>query len=262
MWERGDYAGMAHDVLTPLGSTLVAACHVEPGAHVLDVATGSGNAAIPAAEAGADVTGSDLSPALLEAARREAAQHGVAVRWVEADAEALPFEDDEFDVVMSCIGAMFAPHHKQTADEMLRVCRPGGTVGMLNWTADGSIAEFFRVFAPYLPPMPTDTTPPLEWGDLGHVGELFGDRLEDMAVAQASLLVDRFGSPEEFREYYKGRFGPTMTAYAQVADDPDRMAALDREFLDYARRTNHPHKDGSTHYGFDYMVVTGHKRSN
>src|SRR4051812_21722556 len=136
MWASGDYPSMVETFLLPLGPTLVEACGIGPDMSVLDVAAGTGNAAIPAAKAGAKVTASDLTPELFEAGRERAEAEGVQLDWVEADAENLPFEDASFDVVMSSIGAMFAPHHQDVADEMSRVCRPGGTVGMLNWTPE------------------------------------------------------------------------------------------------------------------------------
>ena len=135
MWASGDYVAVARDLVAELGPALVAACQVRPGLRVLDVAAGTGNAAIAAAAAGADVVASDLTPELLEIGRRRAADAGLELDWVEADAEALPFETGEFDVVLSSIGAMFAPRHQRAADELLRVCQPGGTIGMINWTA-------------------------------------------------------------------------------------------------------------------------------
>jgi 2-polyprenyl-3-methyl-5-hydroxy-6-metoxy-1,4-benzoquinol methylase len=136
MWASGDYPSMVETWLLPLGPRLVEASGIGPGMRVLDVAAGTGNASIPAAQAGADVTASDLTPELLEAGRRRAEAADVDIAWVEADAEHLPFEDGSFDVVISAIGAMFAPHHQQTADELVRVCRPGGTIGLLNLTPD------------------------------------------------------------------------------------------------------------------------------
>ena len=134
MWASGDYPSMVETWLLPLGPRLVAASGIGPGMRVLDVAAGTGNASIPAAQAGADVTASDLTPELLEAGQRRADAAGVTLAWVEADAEHLPFDDESFDVVISSIGAMFAPHHQETADELVRVCRPGGTIGLLSWT--------------------------------------------------------------------------------------------------------------------------------
>jgi ubiquinone/menaquinone biosynthesis C-methylase UbiE len=143
MWASGDYPQMVDTFLLPLGPRLVTACGIKPGMKILDVAAGTGNAAIPAAAIGADVIASDLTPKLFEAGRARARSEGVELRWVEADAENLPFEDESFDVVMSSIGAMFAPHHEKVANELVRVCRRGGTVGMLNWTSEGMIGDLF-----------------------------------------------------------------------------------------------------------------------
>ena len=155
---------------------LVAACGIAPGQRVLDVAAGTGNVAIRAAEAGAAVVASDLTPENFEAGRREARARGVEVEWVEADAEALPFGDGEFDVVTSSFGAIFAPDHQAVADELLRVCRPGGTIGMVNFTPEGLAAEFFERLRPLRAarrrPAPSRRS---LWGSEEHVRELFGD---------------------------------------------------------------------------------------
>src|SRR5215211_9470247 len=149
MWASGDYPSMVETFLTPLGPRLVEACGIEAGQRVLDVGAGTGNASIPAAARGAEVVASDLTPELLDAGRARAAAEGVELEWVEADAERLPFEDGSFDVVMSSIGAMFAPHHQDVADELVRVCSPGGTIGMLNWTPEGMIGALFRAMGPF-----------------------------------------------------------------------------------------------------------------
>ena len=163
IWALGDYPAVARDVVWDLGSALVSACDIAPGGRVLDVGAGTGNAAIRAAEAGAQVVASDLEPALVEAGRRAA--NGAPIEWVVADAQALPFADGEFDAVLSCIGAMFAPDHRATAAELARVCRPGGTIGMLNWTPEGMVGGFFGVFAPYAPL--ADGPPPVGLGQRG-----------------------------------------------------------------------------------------------
>ena len=152
MWASGDYAAVAAEVVGALGPVLVEACGVGRGDKVLDVGAGTGNAAIPAALAGASVVASDLTPELLEIGRRRAEERGVELDWRQADAEALPFDDGEFDTVMSCIGVMFAPHHQASADEMLRVCRPGGTIGLLSWTPEGFVGQMFATMKPYAPP--------------------------------------------------------------------------------------------------------------
>ena len=154
--------------------------------RVLDVAAGTGNASIPAARAGADVTASDLTPELLEAGRRRADAAGVTLAWVEADAEHLPFEDESFDVVISSIGAMFAPHHQETADELVRVCRPGGTIGLLSWTPEGMIGTLLRTLGPFAPPPPPGAQPPPLWGSEAHLLELFGAGVELRHAASAT----------------------------------------------------------------------------
>ena len=151
VWALGDYHRFAKATIWQLGEMLVGACGITAGQRVLDVAAGTGNTAIRAAEAGAEVVAADLTPENFAAGRREAAARGVELEWVEADAEALPFADGEFDVVTSSFGAIFAPDHQKVADEMLRVCRPGGTIGMLNFTPEGLISGFFAALAPYMP---------------------------------------------------------------------------------------------------------------
>jgi 2-polyprenyl-3-methyl-5-hydroxy-6-metoxy-1,4-benzoquinol methylase len=163
-WALGDYHRFARETVWGLGPVLVEACGISTGQRVLDVAAGTGNTAIRAAEAGAQVVASDLTPENVQAGRREATAHGVELEWVEADAERLPFDDREFDVVTSSFGAMFAPNHQAVADELVRVCRPGGTIGMLNFTPEGLAADFFGVLAPYAPGPPPGGLPPLMWG--------------------------------------------------------------------------------------------------
>ena len=151
---------------------------------MLDVGAGSGNAAIPAALAGADVIASDLTPELFDRGRAQAAQRGAELSWVEADAEALPFPDKDFDTVLSCVGVMFAPHHQASADELIRVCRPGGTIGLLNWTPEGFVGQLFATMKPYAPPPPPGAQPPPLWGSEDHVRALFGDRVTDVVARQ------------------------------------------------------------------------------
>ena len=169
MWAFGDYPAVATDLVSSLGPILVDACQIRPGDRVLDVAAGTGNAAIPAAEAGARVVASDLTPELLETGQREAGRRGTTLEWRQADAEDLPFADGEFDTVMSCLGVMFAPFHQASADELIRVCRPGGTIGLVNWTPEGFIGQMFATMKPYAPPPPPGAQPPPLWGREDHV---------------------------------------------------------------------------------------------
>jgi ubiquinone/menaquinone biosynthesis C-methylase UbiE len=171
----GDYPKVAAELIPTLGPELVRAGRVRPGQRLLDVGAGSGNAAIPAAARGATVVASDLTPELFDAGRRIAAERGVDLEWAEADAEALPFADAAFDVVMSSGGAMFAPRHQVVA-ELVRVCKPGGTIGMINRTPQSFIGNLFSTMAPYAPPPPPGASPPPLWGDEQHVRECSATR--------------------------------------------------------------------------------------
>jgi ubiquinone/menaquinone biosynthesis C-methylase UbiE len=216
MWASGDYPSMVETFLLPLGPRLVEACQIGPGMRVLDVAAGTGNASIPAAEQGATVTASDLTPELLEAGRQRAEAKGLALEWVEADAENLPFDDESFDVVMSSIGAMFAPHHQEVADELVRVCRPGGTIGLLSWTPEGMIGALFRTMGPFAPPPPPGAQPPPLWGSEAHVHELFGERLEFRSLEREVLKITAFEHPHDYATHFKDRYGPTIAARANA----------------------------------------------
>jgi SAM-dependent methyltransferase len=260
LWASGDYPAVASELIPELGPRLVTASGVRAGQRVLDVAAGSGNAAVPAAAAGATVIASDLTPELFDAGRAHAARQGVELEWVEADAEALPFEDNSFDVVLSCVGAMFAPHHQVTADELVRVVRPGGTIAMINWTPTGFIGKLFATMKPYAPPPPPGATAPPLWGDENHVRELFGDNVSELKTRRDTVLFDHSASPLEFREYWKRNYGPTIAAYRFNADNPDRVADLDRDFLAFLESSNGASEPGHTAYEAEYLVVTATKR--
>ena len=255
-WALGDYHRFATELVWEVGQVLVDACGISAGQRVLDVAAGTGNVAIRAAEAGAQVVASDLTPENFEAGRREARARGVELEWVEADAEALPFANAEFDVVTSTFGAMFAPDHQAVADELVRVCRAGGRIGMANFTPEGLGAEFFQVFAPYVPSPPPEALPPVLWGNEEHVRELFGDRLASLELTRRHY-VERAANPRDYCEFFKTTFGPVIAAYASLADDPDRSADLDREFLDFAMRSN----QGAPAGPYEYLLVIAHKRT-
>ena len=257
MWALGDYSAVAAEIIPSLGPILVEATGVRPGDRVLDVAAGAGNAAIPAALAGGRVVASDLTPELFETGRRDAARQGVSIEWREADCEALPFEDAAFDIAMSCVGVMFAPHHQASADELLRVTRPGGSIGLLSWTPAGFIGQMFATMKPYAPPPPPGAQPPPLWGDEAHVRELFGDRVTDVKARTQRLVVSMFDRPEAFREYFKRTYGPTIVAYRNIGEDPERVAALDRDLDDLARRFG---LDGeSTTMEWEYLLFTARR---
>jgi ubiquinone/menaquinone biosynthesis C-methylase UbiE len=236
----------------------VEACGISAGQRVLDVAAGTGNVAIRAARRGAQVVAADLTPENFEAGRREAALQGVELAWTDADAESLPFDDCEFDVVTSSFGAMFAADHRAVADELVRVCRPGGTIGMANFTPEGLAADFFAVFAPYTPAPSLGSLPPVQWGSEKHVRELFGDRVSSLEVSRREY-VERAASPLAYREFFKETFGPAVAVYAGLADQPARTAALDGDFLEFATRANRGVPGGPAEYHYEYLLVVARR---
>ena len=258
MWASGDYPRLAADLLPELGDVLVQACGVTRGDRVLDIAAGSGNASIPAARTGASVVASDLTPELFGAGQARAAAEGLELEWREADAEALPFGDGEFDVVLSAIGVMFAPHHQAAADELVRVCKPGGRIGIISWTPEGFIGQLFATMKPYAPPPPPGASPPPKWGSEEYVLGLLGDRVTDVATERRMLTVDRFDRPEGFRDYFKAVYGPTIAVYKSLADEPERAAALDAELAELARRMDRG--QGTTVVDWEYLLLTATKR--
>jgi SAM-dependent methyltransferase len=219
MWASGNYPSMVETFLLPLGPALVDALDVAAGTRVLDVAAGTGNASLPAAQRGALVTASDLTPELLEAGRRRAEVQGVQLEWVEADAERLPFDDASFDVVMSAIGVMFAPYHQQAADELVRVCAPGGRIGLLSWTPTGMLGGLFRAMAPFAPPPPAGAQAPPLWGGEEHVRGLLGDRVELHHVERRTLEVTAFAKPRDYAQHFIDRYGPTIAVLANARKD-------------------------------------------
>jgi SAM-dependent methyltransferase len=234
MWASGDYPLMVDTFLLPLGPRLVDACAIEPGTLVLDVASGTGNAAIPAAQRGARVTASDLTPELLEAGRARSEAAGLDITWTPADAENLPFEDASFDVVMSSIGVMFAPHHQAAADEVVRVCRPGGKIGLLSWTPEGMIGSLFATMKPFAaPPPPGASSPPL-WGSEEHLHGLLGGRVNLESLERDHLEITAFERARDYGEHFKAYYGPTIAARANAVRnglETEFDAALD-EFCD------------------------------
>lgn len=259
MWALGDYHRFALETVWELGPVLVNACGVSPGQRVLDVAAGTGNVAIRAARAGAHVVASDLTPENFEAGRREALAAGVELEWIEADAESLPFRDGEFDVVTSSFGAMFAPNHHAVADELLRVCRPGGLIGMINFTPEGLAAEFFGLVARYAPPPPPGALPPLLWGSEAHVRELFGDRLDSLELTRGEY-AESAASPSDYCALFKETFGPVIALRTSLGDQPERAAAFDEDLLDFAVRANRGASEAPARYPYEYLLVLARKR--
>jgi ubiquinone/menaquinone biosynthesis C-methylase UbiE len=248
-WGLGDYHAFATEMVWGLGAELVTACMIAPGQRVLDVAAGTGNVALRAAAAGADVVALDITPESLEVGRREAERLGLVIEWVEGDAQTLPFAAGEFDVVASSVGAMFAPDHAAVARELLRVCRPGGTIGMINFTPEGLVADFLGMFGE--PPVP----PPVLWGSEEHVRDLLGHGVTALTMSRRMLVERHAGGPEGYVDFYKRTFGPIVAAYATAADP----GALDAAFLDFARRENRGPAGGPAEYHYEYLLVTARR---
>jgi ubiquinone/menaquinone biosynthesis C-methylase UbiE len=251
IWALGDYHRFAAATVWELGPRLVSACGIAAGQRVLDVAAGTGNVAIRAALAGAEVVASDLAPEHFDRGRRAACEAGVDLEWVEGDAQALPFGDAEFDVVTSCFGAMFAPDHHATAQELLRVCRPGGVVGMMNFTPDGAGGDFFRLLAAYLPPAPPGALPPLLWGTDDHVRRLFGDGVQSLAMARHEY-VEAASSAREYFDLFKSAFGPLVAIYAGLDERAARH--LDEALLEFIARWNRGRR-GEVRIPYEYLLV-------
>lgn len=256
MWAMGDYPTIATELVGPLVPVLIEASGIGPGDRVLDVGAGSGNVAIAAAAAGARVVASDLTPELLRRGEVIAAERGVTLEWREANAEELPFADGAFDAVLSSIGVMFAPHHQRAADEVVRVCRPGGTIGLVSWTPEGFIGQMFTTMKPFAPAPPPGVQPPPLWGDESHVRALLGNRVGDVVTCRDVLTVTLFDTGAAFRDYFKAHYGPTMVAYRNIADDSERVAALDVALDELGQR----HLGDTSTMEWEYLLVTARKR--
>lgn len=252
-WAAGDFDTVARRTVWSVGPDLVVRAGITGGENVLDVACGSGNATIPAAKVGATVTGLDITPELLEVGRSHAADEGVAVQFVEGDAEALPFEDAGFDVVVSTFGVMFAPRHEVAAAELARVTRPGGRVAIASWTPDGAVGDFFGTIAAHLPPRPGPS--PLLWGTEDHVRALLGGDFElTFEHTNVEMVHD---SAEEGTAFFEENFGPVVMAL-RALEPAGKGEALHDDLVALWRRDATP--DGSVHTIAEYLVVTGIRR--
>ncbi len=254
MWASGHYEAVATDLIAELGPVLVSATRIREGDLVLDIAAGSGNVAIPAALTGARVIASDLTPELLEEGARQAKEKGAVLEWQVADAEHLPYDDGQFDVAVSAVGIMFAPHHEQAADELVRVVAPGGRIGLVSWTPAGFIGQMFATMKPFVAPPPAGVQPPPLWGDVDHVRALLGDRVTDLRAERRTVRVTHFAEPADFREYFKTNYGPTIAAYRQQPDAA-KAAELDAALDALAERFD---SGGGGHLvlEWEYLLVT------
>ena len=254
VWSEGDFSVIASLVMST-AENLAESLAILPGEKVLDVACGSGNGAIAAARrAWGNTTGADFVPALLERGRERAAAERLEIEFVEGDAESLPFEDESFDVVMSIYGAMFAPDQQQAASELLRVCKPGGRIGMANWVPDGFIGEMFMTSAKHAP-LPPGLDPPILWGTEERLRELFGEEISDLRVERRTL-VQRFYSVDHWLEIYRTYFGPVKVAFERVG--PEGEDALESDLRAMLDRNNTAGERALV-IPADYLMVTATK---
>jgi len=255
IWALGDYALMAEEVMAPLGPILVAATGIGPGVRVLDVAAGSGNISLPAAKAGASVVSTDLTPELLKRSQARAQAQGLTLDYRVANAHALPFGDGEFEVVMSAIGVMFAPEHQRAAGELVRVCRPGGTIGLISWTAEGFFGRMLAAIRPYRPSLSPAVPPAALWGREGYIAALLGDQTTAVRTQRGMLAVNRFDSAEAAHHYFKNHYGPTIEAYTNIDHNRALTAELDAQLVELAQEYL---VDGAMEW--EYLLLTAEKR--
>jgi ubiquinone/menaquinone biosynthesis C-methylase UbiE len=247
-WSSGDFSVVAARIVL-VSEQLAEAADLRPNWHVLDVACGNGNATLAAARSGTHVLGVDYVPGLLEDGRARAVAEGLDVEFRLGDAQALPVDDDSMDAVLSVFGTMFAPDHQQTADEIVRVARPGATVGLASWTPAGFIGQMFRVISAHVPP-PAGVQSPLLWGTEAHLAELFGDAVAGITSTE-KICTWRFASPEEFVAYFRRWYGPTLKAFEAL--DGAGQIALAEDLADLARQYDRIGDGGSIAFPAAYL---------
>ena len=230
-WASGDYAAVGTTIQL-VSELLVDSADLRAGWKVLDVAGGSGTTALAAARAGAEVVSIDYVGDLLDRARARAEAEDLEIELIEADAEALPFDDASFDAVVSGVGVMFAPDHARAASELLRVSRPGGTIALASWTPDGFIGGMLRTVAAHVPP-PAGVKSPVLWGDEDHVRRLLGDGVTDLRAVRR-IYTFRYRSPEHFVAFFRTHYGPVLKAFAAL--DESGQAALESDLVELVRR--------------------------
>lgn len=249
-WMAGDFGEIAK-YYTDQAEDFVKRLDLKPGMKVLDVACGTGNLALPAARTGAEVTGVDIAPNLVEQARENAKNAGLTVQFDEGDAEALPYADGSFDVVMTMFGAMFAPRPDLVAAELKRVCRPGGLVAMANWTPAGFIGQMFKINASHVPP-PAGMASPVLWGVEETVRQRFSEGISGVEVKPQSIRWVFPFSPAEVVEHFRSYYGPTQKAFGTL--DEDKQTALRRDLEELWTKHNRA-TDGTTDLDAEYLEV-------
>ena len=253
-WSSGDYA-IVGTTLQIVGETLCEAVDLRSNQRVLDVAAGNGNATLAAARRFADVVSTDYVAALLEGGRRRAEADRLPVTFQEADAEALPFADASFDVVLSTFGVMFTPNQDKAARELLRVCRPGGKIGLANWTPESFIGQMFRVLGKYVPPV-AGVAPPSLWGTKARLDTLFG--LQAVVAAESRTFVFRYRSPGHWLEIFRDYYGPVLKAFASL--NPEARKALEKDLFALLDQNNVA-RDGTLVLPSEYLEAVITKNS-
>jgi len=254
-WASGNYAVIG-TTLQIIGESLCEAVDVAAGERVLDVAAGNGNATLAAARRGCEVTATDYVAALLAGTKARADAEGLKIDLREADAEALPFEDGSFDVVLSTLGVMFTPNQEQAASELLRVCRPGGRIGLANWTPEGFVGQMFKIVGQYMPP-PAGIRSPLQWGTETRLSELFGTQVSGVAVRRVNFIF-RYRSAQEWLDAFREYYGPTYKAFGAL--DADKQTAFARDLLALANERN-TSQTGTLRVPGEYLEVVATKAS-
>jgi SAM-dependent methyltransferase len=256
VWSAGQWDDVAR-LIADVGPVVLDHVGIEKGMDVLDVGTGSGSTiAIPAALRGATVVGSDLVPQHFEDARRRATEANVDVEWIEADAEALPFEDGSFDRVLSTFGHMFAPRHDRAAAELTRVCRAHGIIGTATWRPTGFAGDLFEIMGRHLPPPPNSAQPPALWGDEDHVREVFEPHGLDLEFHHETVMFVHEGGVEAYATFYEEKFGPVVMAKAALGD---AWPALRGDLVSLYEKWDQGDA-GEVRIPSEYLVTVGHKR--
>jgi len=251
-WMVGDFAQIAKSY-EPGAADFIHRLKIAPGTRVLDVACGAGNLAVPAARAGAVVTGADIATNLLEQGRSRAKAEGLTIRFDEGDAEQLPYADSSFDAVVSMFGVMFAPRPEMVAAELTRVCRPGGYIALANWTPSGFIGQMFKTISTHVPP-PPNMPSPIKWGDEATVRERLRAGVSDLRVTRRLIsFTFPFAVPEHI-EFWRVYYGPTNKAFDSLSANPDKQAALRRD-LERLWSEHNRATDGTTHIESEYLEV-------
>jgi SAM-dependent methyltransferase len=255
VWMSGDFGEVAKHIEAG-AEDFIARLSLKPGVRLLDVACGSGNQSIPAAQAGAIVTGVDIAPNLLEQARARAAAEGLSIQFDEGDAENLPYDDAAFDVVVSMFGAMFAPRPELVASELVRVCKPGGKIVMANWTPEGFIGQMFKATAKHVPP-PPNMPSPVKWGDEATVRERLRDGIADLQMTRRMCPFSYPVPPAEVVESFRMYYGPTRRAFEAL--DEAGQAAL-RKDLEALWQENNQATDNTTYGEGEYLEVVATRK--